>query len=167
MLAMSISGSWENSVPSTKLGQPLAPDFMPGYRLPPWGSPPPAPLAPLATVRVHGQILGHPITEPVQALLDSGADYTEIPIRLAQKLRLRKAGQKQVAGRPKPDTTYYAGIELEGRVFDVVVIASDQFDVEGEPWALIGRDILNEAVVLDGPGRAYTVAPATPVATEC
>ena len=130
---------------------------MPRYQVPPWGRPP---AAPLATVMIHGHILGKATREPVRVLLDSGADYTEIPLAIAKKLALRRSGEKHIDGRPNPDPTYYARIELEGRVFEIVAIATDEFKVNGEVWGLIGRDILNEAVVLDGPRRVYDVAPA-------
>jgi hypothetical protein len=135
---------------------------MPGYQIPPWGRPP---AAPLATVVVHGKILGRDTTEPVRALLDSGADYTEIPLGVARRLGLRRSGERQIDGRPTPDPTYFARIELERRIFEVVVIATDEFKVNGEIWGLIGRDILNEAVVLDGPRRTYEVAPTISGAT--
>ena len=74
---------------------------------------------------------------------------------------LRRAGEKRVDGRAGPDPTYYAKIEIQERVFEVVAIATDEFLVNGEIWGLIGRDILNEAVVLDGPRRVFEVLPAT------
>lgn len=132
---------------------------MPGYVVPPWGR---FPLAPLATVLIHGHSLGRATTEPVRVLLDSGADYTEIPLSVARRLSLRRSGEKQINGRPRPAPAYWAPIELEGRVFKVVAIASDEFEVNGEVWGLIGRDILNQAVVLDGPRRVYEVAPPAP-----
>src|SRR5260370_32455237 len=135
---------------------------MPDYRLPPGRCPH---LAPLATVIIHGRVLGRNVTEPVRVLLDSGADYTEIPLGVARALGLKRSGEKTINGRPKPDPTYYAHVELERRIFDVVVIASDEFRVNGEVWGLIGRDILNEAVVLNGPRRVYEVAPMSAAAT--
>jgi len=105
------------------------------YRFPPWGNTPPlAPPAPLATVLVHGRILGRDATEQVDVLLDSGADYTQIPLGVAKKLGLRKAGEKYVNDQVTPDPTYYARIEMEGRIFEIVAIATDEFTVNGETW---------------------------------
>lgn len=53
---------------------------------------------------------------------------------------------------------FRADLELDGAMFmDQLVIGDDRFTPNGEPWGLIGRDILNAAVVLDGPRQYYTV----------
>lgn len=128
--------------------------------MPPWGGP----FAPLATIVVHGSRLGEPATEPIRALLDTGADYTEIPNRLARQLGLRQRGERDVRGvenRPRKLPKYVARIELGGRLFDTVVLGSDGLEVNGERWAIVGRDILNESVTLNWPRLTYVVASAT------
>lgn len=135
---------------------------MPNYRFPPWRGPQ-TPLAPLGTLRVQWN--GR--NETVQALLDTGADYTQIPLSIARALGLRKVGEREIIyadGIPRLEShkspTYRADVEFDGAVFrGVLVSGDDSFTPNGEPWALIGRDILNRAVVLDGPRRVYTVTP--------
>lgn len=126
---------------------------MPNYQIPPWNGP----LAPLATLRVwwNGGV------ENVQALLDTGADYTQIPLRIARALGLRKVRERDVmdaSGNRSKQPMFRADLELDGAMFrDQLVIGDDRFTPNGEPWGLIGRDILNAAVVLDGPRQHYTV----------
>ena len=98
--------------------------------------------------------------------MDTGADYTQIPMRIARSLGLRKVAERTINpadGRPPSrHPVYRADVELEGALFSgVLVTGNDSFSPNGEPWALVGRDILNEAVVLDGPGRVYTVRPVS------
>ncbi|MBI2205528.1 MAG: retroviral-like aspartic protease family protein [Candidatus Rokubacteria bacterium] len=131
---------------------------MPAYQLPPWGGP----LAPLSTLTVSWG-LGR---ERVRAVLDSGADYTQVPTRVVRALGLRRVGERNVETaderRRQVLPTYIANIELENVVFEgVVIIGSDDFTPNGDAWALVGRDILNEAVVLDGPSKSFTVSAPT------
>jgi len=136
---------------------------VPIYLKPPWGGRP-TPFAPIASIQIHGSVLGREASESARALLDSGADYTEIPARFAARLGLRRVGEKPIAdadGKERKYPTFFARVELEGRVFEVVVIAKG-FIVNGAEWALIGRDILTQAVVLNGPANVYDVAPAMP-----
>ena len=134
---------------------------MPAYMMPPWQGPP----APLATIVVHGHRLGAPASQSVRALLDTGADYTEIPNALARQMELRQRGEKRdvrgVENISRPLPKYLARIELDGRLFEAVVLGSDGLEVNGERWAIVGRDILNEAVTLNWPRLTYDVAPAT------
>jgi len=100
--------------------------------------------------------------EAVMALLDSGADYTQIPTATVTNLGLKKKGDRLVDRKdglpPTSVPTYVTDIILEGVTFrDVLVSGTDDFGFDGTPWALVGRDILNEGVILDGPRKWFTV----------
>jgi hypothetical protein len=80
---------------------------------------------------------------------------------------LRRSGDKAVVRgtrdrESKEYPKYFARIEIDGRFFEIQVIATEGLLVErqgdrDQAWALIGRDILNEAIVLDGPRTVYEV----------
>ena len=52
---------------------------------------------------------------------------------------------------------FWARVELEGRTFELNVIGNG-IRVQGALWGLVGRDILNQAVVINGPRSFYTIA---------
>lgn len=120
---------------------------MPAYRNPPWGGP----LAPLVDLTVawgtrSAVILG---------ILDSGADQTQIPIATANAVGLRRIRDKLITaagGQVESHPVFAASLEFDGRTFV-------NLPVVGTPLliSLIGRDILNQVAVLDGPHLTYSV----------
>jgi len=117
------------------------------YRNLPWI----APLAPVAnvTVRWGGRY------DDLEMILDTGADFTTIPQRVANRMRLprlRKRSVRDFNGQTMKKQVYAVDLELCGHIFPAIqVVAVDSAE------AVIGRDILNLIAVLDGPRRVYFV----------
>jgi len=96
----------------------------------------------------------------MQAILDTGADQTQIPIPVAQSLRLRKLREKEITdanGRRALQSVYGAQLGFDGVTFTLPILSTPL------PIALIGRDILNQVAVLDGPGLTYSLQPPPPI----
>lgn len=130
---------------------------MPAYRTPPWTAPPepPAPLAPLVDLVVGWN---NQAPERVLAILDTGADQTQIPLRIALALRLRKLRDKPITdanGKEALQPVYAANISFDGVAFDNLPVIGSPL-----PIALVGRDVLNQVAVLDGPGLTFSLTPA-------
>lgn len=126
---------------------------MPAYRTPPW-TPPPAPPAPPAPL-VDLVVSWNGSTDQVLAILDTGADQTQIPNRIALALRLRKLRDKKITdanGNQALQSIYAANISFDGIVFDNLPVIGSLF-----PIALVGRDVLNQVAVLDGPRLIFTL----------
>lgn len=111
------------------------------------------PPAPVVDLRVsQGSAV-----ETVEALIDSGADATCVPERLAEALELQPISILLVGG---------AGVQAENRIvyrterLELEHIAIDNFAVIALPiqYAIIGRDLLNRyRVQLDGPALRLTI----------
>jgi predicted aspartyl protease len=105
---------------------------------------PPAPVAPVRVSRPLGE-------EAVllSMLVDTGADCTLVPVSLVRQLRLPQIdviGLTGIGGAKRRSTVHAAAIEVGELSLVVRVVA---FTDE----AILGRDVLNEAVAtLDGPG---------------
>lgn len=94
------------------------------------------------------------------AILDTGADQTLIPLRIALALGLRKVRDKQVFdanGRQQLQPVYVANIEFDGVLFNNLAVIGSAI-----PIALIGRDVLNQVALLDGPRRTYSLTNPAP-----
>jgi predicted aspartyl protease len=110
---------------------------------------PPAPVVPVRISRPVGE-------EAVMLtmLVDTGADCTLVPISIVRQLGLPQIdiiGLTGVGGAKQRATVHAASVELgELRVLARVVAFIDE--------AILGRDVLNQAVVmLDGPGLVISV----------
>lgn len=87
-------------------------------------------------------------------LVDTGADCTLVPAAIVRQLELPQIdviGITGVGGGKRRTTVHAALVELgELRMLARIVAFADE--------AILGRDILNQAVVtLDGPGRVTSV----------
>jgi hypothetical protein len=85
--------------------------------------------------------------------IDRAADRTVIPESLVQQLQLVHLDSMEVAGLGGVVTTlptYVVVLQVRGaQALSIEVLASN-----GEPWILLGRDVLNQIrIVLDGPAR--------------
>jgi predicted aspartyl protease len=121
---------------------------MPAYR-DPFGDGSPGPFL---TLRVswNGQ------HRDILALVDTGADLTQIPSIVANALQLQQVDEIPVTSGHN-DTTdqpiFVADIEFEGIQFPAVSILADEY-----PIALIGRDLLNELnTMLEGPAQRFSL----------
>ena len=121
---------------------------MPGYRDPAWGGPP----APLVDVQFEWQ--GR--REVVTGILDTGADFTQLPQTVVRALQLTPVGDITITdanGNRQPRYIYLANVTFEGLDFPTTpVIGSDL------PVVLVGRDILNALrATFDGPATTFTL----------
>jgi len=122
------------------------------YRSTNWNPP-----APVLDVRVGGPMGRADFFQPCEALLDSGADVTAIPVDLVQRLGLLPVSSVIVdrGGLPgdEEENLYAATVEvtlLGQRTIQVLQTM--------DPFALLGRDIINELrLVLDGPAGELEV----------
>lgn len=111
---------------------------------------PPAPVLP---IRISG-LDEHDPAAVLRMLVDTGADCTLIPVKLARSLRLPvvdKAEIQGVGGRPQRANVHAARIRLGSvRVLARVVALGDE--------CLVGRDVLNRVVLqFDGPAQTLQV----------
>lgn len=117
----------------------------------PFGGPIPGPWT-TVTVQWSG------VSESVQGILDTGADYTQVPEAVAQRLRLRPTGYRTFVnadGSQARSRLYVADVEVDGRNFPSLEVTGSQLRI-----ALIGRDILNTLVSeFDGPSLDYSLRP--------
>lgn len=110
---------------------------------------PPAPVVPTRISRPLG-------TDAVllAMLVDTGADCTLVPVSIVRQLGLPQIevlAITGIGGSRRRSTMHAATLEFGGlRLIACVVAFADE--------AILGRDILNQAVVtLDGPGLAISV----------
>jgi predicted aspartyl protease len=90
-------------------------------------------------------------TGDLPAKVDTGADRTVIPTLLAGQLGLRELERLTFAG--------LAGQQIELPVYSVQLVVRDLAPIivevaasDGEPYILLGRDVLNRyRILLDGP----------------
>lgn len=120
------------------------------------------PPAPFIHVTLVNPATGATLTS-VPAQIDSAADRSVLPPRLVTALELTQFGDLEVAGLggevgQLPTYPVLLGIhDLPARSHLVLAC-------EGEPWVLLGRDVLNQyRIVLDGPASAVEIdrPPAT------
>lgn len=122
---------------------------MPPYRfLSPGGVP--APL--VDAVFGHGTL-----KQTVRAVLDTGADQTQVPETIARTLRLRPTGFRtfrNADGSLVTHRQYVADVELDGLSFQTLEVVGSQLSI-----ALIGRDILNTLLAeFNGPTLSYSLS---------
>jgi predicted aspartyl protease len=111
-----------------------------------------APPAPVVPVRVAGPLGEDAVM--LAMLVDTGADCTLVPAPIVRRLGLPQIDSIHVTGvggARRRATVHAAAVELGGlRVLARVVAFADE--------AILGRDVLNQAVVtLDGPRLALFV----------
>ena len=97
-------------------------------------------------------------TATMLAQLDTGADKTVIPAEVVEQISLRPAGTVTVAGlggETGQESVYPVRLTVDGLgTVAIPVLASS-----GEPWVLLGRDVLNRyRIVLDGPNQTLEIS---------
>lgn len=113
------------------------------------------PPAAALKVDVENKITGQTLDDKVLALIDSGADLTNIPATVAMSLGLQPIDFIEVgdySGKSHGDKPVYeVRVIIDAISFDV-----DAAETEGE--FLIGRDLINNVkLTLDGPRFEFTL----------
>jgi hypothetical protein len=114
---------------------------------------PPAPFVNVTLLHPTGS----PERRDVPAQVDSGADRTVLPEDLARAMGLPQVGQITIGGlggilHTLPLFAVLLGVhDLPAQPLEVVINP-------GEPWILLGRDVLNShRLLLDGPQLALEI----------
>jgi predicted aspartyl protease len=113
------------------------------------------PPAPVLAVRVGGIEEHHPAAM-LRMLVDTGADCTLIPVRIARSLRLPvvdRVAVQGVGGKPRNAPVYAVRLRVGTlRTLTRVVALGDE--------ALLGRDVLNQLLLqIDGPAQRISAEP--------
>jgi hypothetical protein len=114
------------------------------------------PPAPVVRVRIANLASPSRHVGDVAALIDSGADMSVVPARMARQIALVPKGIVQVQGyrdgevEPRPE--YFVRISYERHEVELPVVGDEC------PEVLLGRDFLRHFVVrLDGPRQELTL----------
>ncbi len=112
------------------------------------------PAMPVITIQVARRIGG--TIFPLTAIVDSGADATQIPLPVLRQLQARQGltgWLREAAGGRYRVNLYKVALQIaEHRPFFVDVVGTQQDDV------IVGRDVLNQFMVtLNAPGYVVTV----------
>jgi hypothetical protein len=108
------------------------------------------PPAPFVYVTVRNLLTGTEQRD-VPAQLDSAADRTLIPDTLVKALDLPQIGTVPIGGVGGLVVTM-ASYPVQVAVHDLPAVTVEVVASAGEPWVLLGRDILNShRSLLDGP----------------
>jgi len=90
----------------------------------------------------------------VAAFVDTGADMTQIPLRLADELGLQRIGDVAIRGANDYEVdadTYVVNLRLGSLEFQYIEVAAPDVDD-----VLIGRDLLATLLAMfDGPGQQF------------
>jgi hypothetical protein len=94
---------------------------------------------------------------PFRAKIDTAADVCAVPRHFVEELRPTVFNQRYVRLTGRLEPTYLVMIELDGHLYPAEVLARPA------PYVLIGRDILNELVLIaDGPNEWFELQRPTP-----
>jgi predicted aspartyl protease len=113
------------------------------------------PAMPIIEIQVARRVNEASVT--LNAIVDSGADATQIPISVLNRLQARKAGSGWLtvsSGARYRVNLYKIVIEIGSyRPIYVDIVGSDQDEI------IVGRDVLNQFLVtLDAPGFIVQIA---------
>jgi predicted aspartyl protease len=114
------------------------------------------PAAPVLGVR-----LGAPGTEftlgPIEALVDTGADATLIPVSYLNQVGARKVDRANVRGHwgeRRSVSIHSVALEVDGQRFSAMWVVGDELGNE----VVLGRNVLNRLrLLLDGPAAMTEV----------
>lgn len=114
------------------------------------------PPAPFILVTLRHPYSGAELSE-VPAQLDTGADQSLVPFAMAQALSLLHTGAVEVSGvGGNREIMERYGVLIAIHTFPARLV--EVLSHPGEPWVLLGRDVLNHhCIVLDGPRLALEI----------
>jgi predicted aspartyl protease len=114
------------------------------------------PPAPFASVSIRHPD-GSGTVEWVPARVDSAADRTVIPVRIAEALRLESVEELEFEGiGGRVETMPIYSIRLAIRGLDPIPVSVAAHG--GEQYVLLGRDLLNRyKITLDGPNQKLEI----------
>ncbi|MBL8800153.1 MAG: hypothetical protein JNM56_40095 [Planctomycetia bacterium] len=114
------------------------------------------PPAPFILVTLRHPYSGAELSD-VPAQLDTGADQSLVPLAMAQALSLLHTGEVEVGGVGGA----FKFMERYGVLIAIHTFPPRLVEVlshPGEPWVLLGRDVLNHhRLILDGPRLALEI----------
>jgi hypothetical protein len=114
------------------------------------------PPAPFVLVTLRNPSTGAEVRD-VPAQLDTGGDPSLLPLPVAQALALSRTGHAAIGGVGGT----IEQMDLYGVLLGINTLAPRPVEVlahPGEPWVLLGRDVLNaHRLLLDGPGLALEI----------
>jgi hypothetical protein len=104
-----------------------------------------------------------PSVEPLQALIDTDADGTFVPVKYIKQLNIPVSGQMIVHphfGTPQVAHTHTLDILVGSYRFSAIEVVGDNYSKE----IIVGRNLLNKLVLLlDGPHHLTDVWDTRPV----
>lgn len=108
------------------------------------------PPAPFVAVTIRNPISGAE-RQDVPAQIDSAADRTMLPAELARELELPRIGEIVVVGLGGVIRSLFLH-PIQISIHDLPQHTLEVVACEGEPWVLLGRDLMNQfRLLLDGP----------------
>lgn len=115
-----------------------------------------SPAAPYVLLSV-GRPDGTTLLTDVPAKVDSGADRTVLPSRIAEQLDLDVIDRREFEGLGGRRVTMVI-LRTLVTIRDCPPVQVDAASSDGEPYILLGRDVLNNfRVVLDGPNGKLAI----------
>ena len=114
------------------------------------------PAAPFVRVSVSPPI-GHDVGLEVPAQVDTGADFTVIPLTVIESLGLEPLGEVPIFG-VGGHLAVIASYLVQIRIHDLPATEIKALASPDEPYVLLGRDVLNNhRIVFDGPNRVLDI----------
>lgn len=132
-------------------------------------SPEKIPPAPVLSVRLS-QPAESPQIEGVLGLIDTGGDFTTVPLNWLLQIdapEVRWAYLRGLWSEQRPVTLYLVDMHLENGVLpgvEVIGIDEDDIEIEEDYEIVLGRNVLNQLILLlDGPNRQTDVLERRPL----
>ena len=114
---------------------------------------PPALIMPAKVIVPHDARL----VRSYRAKLDTAADLSVVPRSFIEEFRPASFYKRTVRQTGRVEYTFILSIELDGRVYSVEVVPHNA------PYLLIGRDILNQLVLIaNGPNEVFELIHSSP-----
>jgi hypothetical protein len=127
------------------------------------------PSAPVLSVRLSQP--GEPSqTETMLALIDTGGDFTTVPLNWLLQIdapEVRWAYLRGLWSEQRPVTLYLVDLHFEKGVLpgiEAVAIDEDDIETEDDNEIVLGRNVLNQLVLLlDGPNQQTDILERRPL----